>query len=227
MNRLIQAMAVLGVALLAVAVWMALTGPSPNGQTAQPASSSSPTPTPTSSSSTSTSSGWTVEPAPVGETPSPSSSSSSPSSSSPSKAAKESSKKAAKKAQAKKAAKSKKAKERAERGRAVTAARAFLTDLTDRDQNPKAWWTKVERHLTPQARTDMKGMEPDWIPPLKLKPGGGVVEASSDSPQEEHGEGLTTEVQVPTDSGWVTVMLHPEPGGKGYRVTRYRMPEGL
>lgn len=112
---------------------------------------------------------------------------------------------------------------RAERASAVTTARAFLGDLTARERDPKKWWRALEPRLSPQARTDMAGMQPHWIPPLQLKPGGGVVvdeDAAVDAHQRE------VEVAVPTKSGWAGVILRPAPGGGDYVVVRYDLPEG-
>lgn len=112
---------------------------------------------------------------------------------------------------------------RAERARAVKTARAFLSDLTARERDPKQWWGALEPRLSPQARTDMAGMEPDWIPPLELTPGGGVV-VDEDAPTDAHQREV--EVTVPTTSGWAGVILRPTPGGDAYVVVRYDLPEG-
>lgn len=112
---------------------------------------------------------------------------------------------------------------RVERANTVKTARAFLGDLTARERDPKEWWRALEPRLSPQARTDMAGMEPHWIPPLELKSGGGVVvdeDAAVDGHQRE------VEVAVPTKSGWAGVILRPAPGGGDYAVVRYDLPEG-
>lgn len=112
---------------------------------------------------------------------------------------------------------------RAERANTVKTARAFLGDLTARERDPKEWWRALEPRLSPQARTDMAGMEPHWIPPLELKPGGGVV-VDEDAPMDAHQREV--EVAVPTKSGWAGVILRPAPGGGDYVVVRYDLPEG-
>lgn len=111
----------------------------------------------------------------------------------------------------------------AERARAVKTARAFLSDLTARERDRKEWWRAVKPYLIPQARMDMSDMEPKWVPPLELKPGGGVV-VDEDAPVDAHQREV--EVAVPSESGWVEVVLRPTPGGDEYLVVRYDLPKG-
>lgn len=116
----------------------------------------------------------------------------------------------------------------AQRRAMVTTARGFLQDLSATDRSPKQWWEQVESHLTTQAATDMKGMEPSWMPPMKVTSGGWVVAQDEDAVADPHAHAgeLTVEVVVPTDAGKVTVTLSPD-GSGDYKVMKYALPEGV
>lgn len=203
-HRLVLLLSGLGVALLVLGGWMALNPAAPEESSTQRQA------THTSSSPAAPTSASTPPTTPNDPT---ASSTTSPSSSSSSTPTSETSTSTTPNPRAL----------RAERASAVTTARAFLGDLTARERDPKKWWRALEPRLSPQARTDMAGMQPHWIPPLQLKPGGGVVvdeDAAVDVHQRE------VEVAVPTTSGWAGVILRPAPGGGDYAVVRYDLPEG-
>lgn len=218
MSRVVLTLTVVGALLLAVGGWMITSG----GQDEPSATPSSTTSTSTSATSSTAS---PEEPATSSATTSSSSRSTSPTATKTSPA---SSSSTSSSTTAKDPEEEAGVPPAAQRRAMVTTARGFLQDLSATDRSPKQWWEQVESHLTTQAATDMKGMEPSWMPPMKVTSGGWVVAQDEDAVTDPHAHAgeLTTEVVVPTDVGKVTVTLSPD-GSGDYKVMKYALPEGV
>lgn len=217
MSRVVLALTVVGALLLAVGGWMITSG----GQDEPSATPSSTTSTSTSATSSTAS---PEEPATSSVTTSSSNRSTSPTATKSSSSSSSTSSSTTAKDPEEEAGVPPVAQRRA----MVTTARGFLQDLSATDRSPKQWWEQVESHLTTQAATDMKGMEPSWMPPMKVTSGGWVVAQDEDAVADPHAHAgeLTVEVVVPTDAGKVTVTLSPD-GSGDYKVMKYALPEGV
>lgn len=211
MSRLVLVLSVVGAVLLVAGGWMTLT----QGQQEQPQSTSTTTSSQAKSAPTPAA---TSQPEPAASSTSSSSPKRTSTSTKPSRSTKSSS--------------SSQASEggvdvppAAQRATMITAARAFVKDLSATERAPKQWWSQIEPHLTTQAATDMKGMDPSWMPPLKLAEGGWVLANDPNAGPDSHAGELTAEVIVPTDTGKMSVTLRPDETRRTYKVMQYALPE--
>lgn len=102
---------------------------------------------------------------------------------------------------------------------AVTIAERFTQAYAAPPEGttPAQWWAAVAVLLSDQARTDYSGVDPARVPWTRQAGPGRLVPL---------GDGTTpvVAVQVPTDTGKVTVHLVPETR-RGWVVTRVQMPD--
>lgn len=216
MARVAQALAVIGLVLLAAAIALRLTGSSSTPVTSAPGASTADTSTasgPRSASSTTSTPSRTS-----GTSASPSSSTSATSSSKP--APPRPAPGSTTRAHAHEHGDEHEDVEvppRAQRQRFVAQARSFLRDLYATDRDVKTWRAALAPRLTSQAIKDMSALEPSWVQPRTLGRGGAVVVQPED---DEHAHRqLETQVRIPLrGGGTASVFLRPD-----LKISRYTL----
>lgn len=89
-----------------------------------------------------------------------------------------------------------------------------------------AWWAKTQGLLSAQGRTEMVGIDPQRVPFGKVTGKAQLVLPSELDAADEHGlEEIS--VLVPTDVGRWNVLLSLDPQDGTWRVSSLRAPEGV